>query len=188
MIFIGMAQNRDVSRSIASGHCNPFEIASDVLNTGGNLVNWEAIGAIGDFVSGVGVILTLGYLAVQVRSSTKALRGQAQREIGRNITAFVSREVLEAAVKVKERDGYDEISQALMNEYGLTPEQAEAYWRYLIQMWFGFQADFKTGVLDEQLLSVSLTRNDQRLFWEKMRFAFDPAFVERVRRIDARRA
>jgi len=149
-------------------------------------VNWEAIGAIGDFVSGVGVILTLGYLAVQVQSSTKALRGQAQREIGRNITAFASREVLEAAVKVKEKDGYDDVSQALMNEYGLTPEQAEAYWRYLIQMWFGFQADFKTGVLDEQLLSVSLTRNDQRLFWDTMRFAFDPVFVERVRRIEAR--
>jgi len=151
-------------------------------------MNWDAIGAIGDFVGGVGVIVTLGYLAVQIRSSTKALRGQAQREIGRNITAFASREGLEAAVKVKEKDGYDEVSQALMNEYGLTPEQAEAYWRYLLQMWFGFQADFRTGVLDEQLLSVSLTRNDQQLFWENMQFAFDPAFIERVRRIEARHA
>ena len=33
---------------------------------------WDAIGAIGDFVGGVGVILTLGYLAVQIRQNTRA--------------------------------------------------------------------------------------------------------------------
>jgi hypothetical protein len=37
-------------------------------------VNWDAIGAIGDFISGVGVIVTLGYLAVQIRQNTRAQR------------------------------------------------------------------------------------------------------------------
>jgi hypothetical protein len=37
-------------------------------------MNWEAIGAVGDFVSGVGVIVTLGYLAVQIRQNTRAQR------------------------------------------------------------------------------------------------------------------
>lgn len=37
-------------------------------------MEWNAIGAIGDFVGGVGVILTLGYLAVQIRQNTRAQR------------------------------------------------------------------------------------------------------------------
>ncbi|MEJ2089320.1 MAG: hypothetical protein P8Y69_12790 [Gammaproteobacteria bacterium] len=153
-------------------------------------MSWDAIGAIGDFLSGAGVIVTLGYLAVQIRSNTRVLRGQAQREMSSNVTAqlFASREVLEAAVKVKEKDGYDEVSKALMNEYGLTPEQAESYWRYLMQIWFGLQADFKVGVLDEQFVSQLLSRNDNRLFCDSMREAFNPAFLERVRRIEAQQA
>ena len=37
-------------------------------------MNWEAIGAIGEVAGAVGVITTLGYLAVQIRQNTKAVR------------------------------------------------------------------------------------------------------------------
>jgi len=37
-------------------------------------MGWDAIGAIGDFVGGIGVIVTLGYLAVQIRQNTRAQR------------------------------------------------------------------------------------------------------------------
>jgi len=36
-------------------------------------MNWEAIGAIGDFVGGLAVVLTLIYIAFQVRQSSKQL-------------------------------------------------------------------------------------------------------------------
>ena len=32
-------------------------------------MNWDAIGAIGDFVGGAAVIVTLAYLALQVKAS-----------------------------------------------------------------------------------------------------------------------
>ncbi|MEJ2340074.1 MAG: hypothetical protein P8Y15_14460 [Gemmatimonadales bacterium] len=38
-------------------------------------MNWEAIGAVGDLVSGVGVIVTLGYLAAQIRHNTRSVQG-----------------------------------------------------------------------------------------------------------------
>lgn len=40
-------------------------------------MNWEAIGAIGEIIGAVAVILTLGYLAVQIRQNTKAVRASA---------------------------------------------------------------------------------------------------------------
>jgi hypothetical protein len=37
-------------------------------------MNWEALGAIGEIVGAVAVVLTLGYLAVQIRQNTRTLR------------------------------------------------------------------------------------------------------------------
>jgi len=42
-------------------------------------VNWEAIGAIGEVAGAIGVILTLGYLAVQIRANTAALKAEGSR-------------------------------------------------------------------------------------------------------------
>ena len=40
-------------------------------------MNWEAAGAIGEIVGAAGVVLTLGYLAVQIRQNTNSLRATA---------------------------------------------------------------------------------------------------------------
>lgn len=41
-------------------------------------MNWDAIGAIGEMIGAVGVILTLGYLAYQIRQNTRQL-AQSER-------------------------------------------------------------------------------------------------------------
>ena len=40
-------------------------------------MNWEAIGAVGEALGALGVITTLGYLAVQIRQNTKSVRRTA---------------------------------------------------------------------------------------------------------------
>jgi len=37
-------------------------------------MNWDAIGAVGEVVGAICVVLTLGYLAVQIRQNTRATR------------------------------------------------------------------------------------------------------------------
>jgi hypothetical protein len=37
-------------------------------------VSWDAIGAVGELLGALGVILTLGYLAVQIRQNTRTVR------------------------------------------------------------------------------------------------------------------
>ena len=44
-------------------------------------MNWNAVGAIAELVGALGVIATLGYLAVQLRHNTAALRGTSH-EVG----------------------------------------------------------------------------------------------------------
>jgi hypothetical protein len=40
-------------------------------------MNWNALGAIGEIIGALAVFLTLGYLAVQIRQNTKAVRASA---------------------------------------------------------------------------------------------------------------
>ena len=51
-------------------------------------MNWDAIGAIGEVVSAVGVIGTLVYLAIQIRANTKESRLTATGEISREYNAY----------------------------------------------------------------------------------------------------
>ena len=44
-------------------------------------MNWEAIGAVGDFVSGIAVIATLLYLAKQLRDSARQQRMDSHRAV-----------------------------------------------------------------------------------------------------------
>ena len=48
-------------------------------------MNWEAIGAIGEIVGGAGVIISLLYLAMQIRKDARARRANAIHEQSRGI-------------------------------------------------------------------------------------------------------
>ena len=52
-------------------------------------MNWDAIGAIGEVVSAVGVVGTLVYLAIQIRANTKESRLTATGEISREYNAYL---------------------------------------------------------------------------------------------------
>jgi hypothetical protein len=45
------------------------------------IINWEALGAVGETLGAIGVIFTLGYLALQVRESNRASRRTAMQEV-----------------------------------------------------------------------------------------------------------
>ncbi len=44
-------------------------------------VNWEALGAIGELIAAAGVIVTLAYLAIQVRANTVAQSAQSRHSL-----------------------------------------------------------------------------------------------------------
>ena len=47
-------------------------------------MNWEAIGAIGDAAGAIGVIVTLIYLAAQIRQSNDLLRSESRQALVAN--------------------------------------------------------------------------------------------------------
>lgn len=51
-------------------------------------MNWEALGAIAELVGAIGVIATLGYLAMQIRQNTMAQRSASRLETTRAFTEW----------------------------------------------------------------------------------------------------
>ena len=51
-------------------------------------MNWEAIGAGGEMLGALGVIATLGYLAVQIRQNTRSIKDSAFQEISSSVGEF----------------------------------------------------------------------------------------------------
>ena len=51
-------------------------------------MNWDAIGAIGEILGALAVVLTLGYLAIQVKQNSHGMRVAAKLEIDKQHTTF----------------------------------------------------------------------------------------------------
>ena len=56
------------------------------------MLNWEAIGAIGEVVGGVAVIATLLYLAAQIRQNAQSVRNTASLSVNEGL-AEINRRV-----------------------------------------------------------------------------------------------
>ena len=54
-------------------------------------MNWEAIGAIGEIVGAMAVVITLVYLALQTRHSAAATQSSTEVEASRQLSAWVTR-------------------------------------------------------------------------------------------------
>lgn len=99
-------------------------------------VNLEHLGNLGDFIGGIAVVVTLIYLAVQVRHNTAALNKASRQEIAESLRAFQRPFGLHASVAelfLRGLRGYSELSQperfqfgCLMTDQGLHFQEAFA--------------------------------------------------------------
>ncbi len=75
-------------------------------------MNWNALGAVGEVVGALAVVLTLGYLAVQIRHSTKSAEDAAFRDVFSAVTVQFS--------SMLEGPNSDVILKGLVDFNGLT--------------------------------------------------------------------
>ena len=87
-------------------------------------MNWEAIGAIGEIVGAAAVVLTLGYLAIQVRIGSKSTESQ--------VHAALSAEMERLTTAIAQDDSLIEAMILAENDQELDEKQ-----RYKLGYWFG---------------------------------------------------
>ncbi len=95
-------------------------------------MNWEAIGAIGELLGAVAVVLTLAYLAVQVRQNSENLNQNTRAVIAATEVAG-GEQVLQGQLPVAENAELAEILLAGSEDYhALDPVrrlQFSSYWQ-----------------------------------------------------------
>ena len=137
-------------------------------------MNWEALGAIGETLGAVAVLITLGYLAVQVRQSTQAMKASALRSV-QDVVALTEKNERYIAYLMK----------AQRKEPLTAEERAHMVERYLTIMrtFERIWQEHKLGAVSQyqfeqhlDLLRWAMSTSEPRRMWEHLGNAFDPEF------------
>jgi hypothetical protein len=153
-------------------------------------MNWEAFGAIAEAVGAVGVILTLIYLAVQIRQNTASVRAATLQGLKADSVAF-SENLLRDADLVRiwslGLNGIDSLQDLDRTRFHLIVLSFLRRFENIHQLsdrgltdeeWHGFRESF-FGVM---------SRNGIREWWSINAYRFNPAFRDFIEHEIKRRA
>ena len=150
-------------------------------------MNWEAIGAIGEIIGAIAVVVTLAYLAVQVRNSTRVARSATRQAIAETAmehgTHLVSdRDLMTALLRDFKGQDQDEVDRArLMAHNYITMRHYEnILYQHRAGMierdeWHGFR----------QNLKAVLEWGSMREFWKNEGHYYSDAFRAEVSAIQS---
>lgn len=149
-------------------------------------MNWEAISAIGEIVGATAVVVSLLYLAVQVRQNTKVARAATRTALARDQQA--------AASDLVTGDDMARIFHAHINGEDVEPHQmirlqARAYRDF--RFWDNAHYQFREGMLSaeewngirENLKQLLLYVKAYRTYWDGERTSYSTRFQEEVDRM-----
>jgi len=143
-------------------------------------MNWESVSAIGEMLSAVAVIVTLIYLAIQIRDSARASRSAAVTDATTAMQAFY-----------QELGSNPQTSllflSALRNPGSLSQEDQFQYLMIMHSAFLGFQRSFflaQEGTLDVELrdsvgTAISAVGHlpGMALYWRQRKGFFQPEFI-----------
>ena len=142
-------------------------------------MNWDAIGAIGEILGAIAVLLTLAYLAVQIRQNTQAVRASALDASVTSVTS-IRQNVLESAE-------LSSIFQAGLDDPNALPEAQLTRFRMLTQnvLWSFWNvyaqsdyANLSASIWEAQkpIINRIMFTAGGRWFWENFRHEFEESF------------
>jgi hypothetical protein len=134
-------------------------------------LNWEALGALGEIIGAIAVVLTLVYLAVQTRQNTEAVRHAFARGVMEDANAWRFKIVEDPAVSELFRNGLRD------------PESLDANDRYRFRMLldalvFHWQHAISSGVsIPTANITRVLSRPGGVWYWDRAKAVLEPEFV-----------
>jgi len=135
----------------------------------------EALGSLGDFVGGIGVVATLVYLAVQVRQNTAALRTASRQAIVAGMRDHV---------RLALEPGGDSFGRSVQAYPDVSPDDSRYYTTRMNDLLLFFQgahALHEAGTLEDEtyekyldFVAASFSTPGGSHFWQQVRGIFTP--------------
>ena len=146
-------------------------------------MDWEAAGAIGEILGAMGVIVTLAYLASQIRQNTRAMHSQSAQSLAEAGAAMNAMIIEDADVARIFRTG--------LSKYQELSGDDRLRFRFLIGQWMlayeSVYVQHKLGTIDRQIFDARM--NNLRLWlsteggsraWEVGKEVFSQEYVKYV--------
>jgi len=143
-------------------------------------MNWEAIGAIGEVAGAIGVIVTLIYLAAQIRQSNNLSRSASRQALVANdVTSLTANlriaDVFAKLVSAEELTAQDQLELSFMFSIDLRNREFE-YFQYTNGL-----LDEKVWLSYRQVILVNHSTSFGLIWWEEIgRGLVDPGFAKLV--------
>jgi hypothetical protein len=136
-------------------------------------MNWEAIGAIGEFISAFAVLITLIYLAAQVRQVKKDLHISGFREINKFFDSVASSvtttpDLAKVIAKARREEALEDWERVLLGEYYFqVMTSLEVAWQHI-------KAETIDVIDDDALATIDwyLDKPGMVLWWQENRQGF----------------
>jgi hypothetical protein len=142
-------------------------------------VTWEAIGAIGEVLGALGVIATLGYLAVQVRQNTRTSRASALSLALRDISELTNHNERYVASLHRAEQGEALSSEEAVHMVERHVSIMRTYENFWLQWQLGSLTEEQFGRYADTLRWTLSVRTARKL-WRAVQSCFDPGFVAYV--------
>jgi hypothetical protein len=144
--------------------------------------SFEILGNLGDFIGGIAVVVTLIYLAIQVRQNTIALRTASRQEIVRAFRDHTQL-ILEHEAAAPLRDGH-------LNYPDMEIEDADLFALILVDLILFFQGTYalhESGTLEDATYEAYLTWTAANLgtpgganWWVETKLLYPPRMVTAI--------
>jgi hypothetical protein len=146
-------------------------------------MNWDAIGAIAEAIGAVAVVVSLIYLAVQIRSGTKALRTTLRDSAFHNLQEW-------NYVLSSDEDLPWIFKRGLRNPKDLNDKELARFHHMMYSFYKLFEniyLHYLEGSIakeawenNNEILFLYSMQNGAKEYWQKRREIFDPRFIELV--------
>ena len=134
-------------------------------------------------IANLGVIAGLVFVGLEIRQNTTAMEREIRTSYADNVHGQIAESDYLAPIvtKIMEKDGSDGVGQKIMAEYDLSPEEAQRWWRHLLQNWLRDQADWiYEGGVDCSKNIFKMKSKDQEILFKSLKYLFEPEFVKCV--------
>jgi len=148
-------------------------------------MNWDALGAIAEAIGSIAVVITLIYLAVQIRHTSKSTRLASAQGLAITFSDFMSQLSSDAETA-------DIYLRGLKDDSGLTKEERFRFDTLILQMLRHADVHFHAhldGAISKGLWEVTeagymqvFRQPGARASWQRQRDFFSVAFREHVER------
>ncbi len=151
-------------------------------------MNWDAIGAVGEILGAAAVVISLGYLAGQIKSNTRALRRAASRDAVAGVNEWFSKVTVDNDTANLFARGVESFSK-------LDPDEAVRFRFIYFQLFKVFEDlhfQFEERLLDHEqwegwrwAASQYLASPGGREYWKMVDRAFSSRFRDLVETMQA---